>query len=397
MKSIILLLMASSLQLYGQSKLGMLVPEVEFSTMINSEKTKGTLSDFRPKILILDFWATWCAPCIESFPHLEALQNKFRNDITIVTVTNEPEERIRTFLQKRNTSLPIILDGDGQLTSTFPHRSLPHTVVIDKNGIVRTMTTPKELTEERMRNLIAGEQIQLAEKIDNLDFDPSKPLSANENFTYQITVTPYQNGLPSMSNSTGGSGAYKDRRILCTNLSPKSLYEIAYQFPAGIRTVLEVKDRAPLGWSKETALCFDLIVPADIGEKRFEIMQQHLRYLYTFKPTIEKRQTKVKVLKPIAGQTIAIKPAAGGQREIRYSGQGLSMKNAEIAAIVEFLESQLDVPVVDETNATGLFDVELNWYNENPDHIYDALRNVGLELVDTERAIEVLVIYDKDN
>jgi uncharacterized protein (TIGR03435 family) len=156
-----------------------------------------------------------------------------------------------------------------------------------------------------------------------------------------------------------------------------------------------VKNRSKFDWNEQTAICLDLIVPDEIGERRFEIMRQHLSYLYDYRPVIEKRQKKSKVLKPINGKSITIKSAVGGRKEYSYSGRGLSMKNAEIKTICEFLEAELNSPVIDDTKLTGLYDLELSWYNENPDRIHEELEKLGLQLVSETRDVDVLVIYDK--
>jgi hypothetical protein len=344
--------------------------------------------------VILDFWATWCAPCIESFPHLEALQKQFGSDLQIITITDESEERILKFLQKRPLSLPVALDADRKLANEFPHRTIPHTIVIDKQGMVSAITNPKELTGALVQKIIDGQTVQLTEKKDAMDFDPAKPLSANENFTYQITVTPYQEGVPSYSNTTG-NGVYQNRRILCTNLTPRILYEIAYQFPVNIRTVVEVKNKTPFDYSKENIICFDLIVPEELGEKRFDIMQQHLSFLYPFKAGIEKRKTKVKVLKVISGKTFSVLPSDGGKEAVTSGGDGLSMKNAALSAVAEFLQDQLNKPVLDETGIKGIFNLTLKWYNEDPKQIHEELKKIGLEMIDAERDLDVLVISDR--
>jgi uncharacterized protein (TIGR03435 family) len=262
--------------------------------------------------------------------------------------------------------------------------------------VIRAIALPKDITEEVLKKIIDGQPVNIEEKSEVMSFDPSRPLSGNENFTYQVTVTPYQTGVPSMTNATGGNGGYKNRRIVCTNMGPKSLYEIAYQFPMGLKTIVEVKNREAFGWSKQTALCFDLIVPADLGEQRFDIMKQHLSLLLPFKPVVETRERKVKVLKVIDGQKHALKTSAGGPLQREFGGRGLSMKNGDLKVVVDFLQSQLETPVVDETKLTGLFDLDLEWYNEDPARIYGELKKIGLELVDATRTIDVLVIYDKE-
>jgi uncharacterized protein (TIGR03435 family) len=397
MKQLLLIvsLLAWNSQAFSQSNLiGTKSKDLDFTVVLNSETKQFKLSDFKSKVVILDFWATWCSPCIASFPYLESLQKDLNSEIQIITITDESRERIEKFLQKRKVNLPFALDADRKLSEYFPHRSVPHTIVIDKDGIIKAITTPEELTKTVLKDIIDGKEVLLSEKKDVLNFDPAKPLSKSENFTYQITVTPFQDGLPSMSNPTGGEGIYKNRRILCTNLSPKALYEIAFQFPISIRTKVEVKDKEAFDWSKHTAICFDLIVPEELADRRFEIMQQQLQLLYSFKPVIEKRKMNVKVLQVIGGQKAEIEVAVGGLKVVDSSGRGLSMKNAESKTIAEFLESQLNVPVLDETGLKGLYNLELVWYNEDASKVNETLREIGLMLTSAEKEADVLVIYD---
>lgn len=395
MKIIIPFILLTSFRLYGQNSLNKPSGELEFSKIINSTETSAKLSDFKSKVVLLDFWATWCLPCIQTFPHLEDLQKKFGNDLKIITITDEPEDRINQFLKKKNILLPIAIDTNRTLAAAFPHRMIPHTVVIDQNGIIKAVTTPEEINDDILKQIISGQQINLPEKVDDINFDPSKPLSANTTSIYQITITPYQDGFPSMSNTTGGNGVYKNRRIFCTNLSPQTLYEVAYQYPPSTRTIVEVKDKKKFEWNAQNAICFDLIVPEEIGKKRFQIMQQQLGYVYNYKAVIEKRQMKCKTLKLINRKLIVSKISVGGEKAVNSGGSGLTMKSAEMNSICEFLEGELNMPVIDNTGLKDTYDLDLKWYNENPGNIYKELKNLGLQLANETRSINVLVIYDK--
>lgn len=378
------------------SKLGNKSPELAFYNILNFEKTKANLIDFKDKVVILDFWATWCGPCIKSFPQLEELQAKFPNDLQIITITDDPEERIKRFLDKREMNLPIVIDEKRELAKIFPHRSIPHTVVIDKSGTIRVITTSSEITEELISEILLGKEVNIKEKKDVIDFDPSLPLSGNENFTYQITITPFKDGYPSFANPTGGEEPYKGRRIITTNLSARPLYEIAHQFPTGIRTIVEVSDQSKFEWSRQNAICFDLIVPEELGEKRFDIMKQQLSIYFGYQSIIEERVRPVKVLQKIKGTKTKITESKNGTESYSsYSGKGLSMKGSSIETLAGFLESQINKPVVNETNLTGLYDLEIPWYNESPEQIHEELKKLGLEIIDTDRKIKVLVIKDK--
>lgn len=386
------------LNVFGQSgsKIGKESPELSFSKIINYDKPSAKLTDFKSKVVILDFWATWCAPCIKSFPHLEELQDKFKADLQIITITDESEDRIEKFLSKRDLNLPIVIDTKKEIASHFPYESIPHSVIIDKNGIVRAITTSSELTEDLIKQVINNKPITVEEKREVINFDPSKPLSGNENLIYQITITPYQEGLPSMSSPNGGVGPYSNRRIFATNISPRPLYEVAYQFPAGTKTIIEVEDMAKFKWDKQNLICFELIVPEEMGDQRFEIMQNYLRLLFNYDAAVEQRLRPVKVLKPINGAKINISPSEKTSESTkRHGGSGLSMKNSKIETLAIFLEEQLNKPIIDETGLTGNYDLEMPWYHEDPEQIHSELKKIGLELIDDERKIDVLVISDK--
>lgn len=394
----VLLFLVSTINAFSQddSKLGKESPELKFENILNFENDKAKLSDFKNKVVVLDFWATWCAPCIKSFPQLEELQFKFGERLQIITITDDPEERIKRFLEKREMNLPIVIDEKRELAKFFPHRVIPHTVVIDKSRVIKAITTSSEITEDLIYKVLNNQEVDLKEKKDAINFDPSIPLSGNENFTYQITITPFKDGYPSFANPRGGDGPYNGRRIIATNLSVRPLYEIAYQFPTGIRTIVEVSDKSKFEWNRQNAICFDLIVPEDLAENRFNIMKQHLDIYFGYQSIIEERIRPVKILKQIEGKKIEIRISQNGTDPLAsYGGRGLSMKGSPIETLASFLESQIHKPVLNQTDLSGLFDLEIPWYNENPEQIHDELRKIGLEMIDAERKIEVLVIKDK--
>ena len=377
--------------------LGKQAPELIFEKILNFEKDAAKLSDFKGQLVILDFWAVWCGPCLQSFPHLEALQSAFPEDIHILTITQDPEARIQRFLDQREMGLPIVIDAQGALARQFPHGVIPHTVVIDKSGTVRVIARPSELTEALIRKLLAGQEVRVEEKRDVRSFDPSIPLSGNDNLAYQITISPYNPHFPTYSNATGGLGPYAGRRILATNLSARALFEIAYQFPPRTRTVVEVADLATFGWSTQQAICLDIIVPEELGARRFDIMQQQLDLYFAYEVLVEERVMPVKVLQRIEGAEISVPESAVGTAPYANDTRsGLSLKAARMEQLAGFLENRLHQAVVDETGLDGWYDIELPWYHENPAQVHEELKKLGLEIVDAQSSIDVLVIRDRD-
>jgi thiol-disulfide isomerase/thioredoxin len=380
----------------SESLLGKKSPDLNFEKILNFERDAAKLSDFKDKVLILDFWSVWCAPCIASFPHLQELQEHFPNELQVLTITSNTEERIELFLKNRPILLPIVLDQSGELSKSFPHGSIPHTIVIDKEGTIRVIASPDEITIELISSILSGEEVNVEEKRDVKNFDPSLPLSGNDNLSYQITMTPYNANYLTYSYSGGGDGPYAGRRVFVTNLAARALFEIAFQFPPRVRTIVEVKDLSKFEWSKQNAICFDIIVPEELGEQRFDIMKEHLTRYYGYNAEVEERIMPVKVLQRIEGMEISISQSLpNSESYVGYTKQELSMKGAPIKELAVFLEDQIHIPVVDETRLKDLYDLHILWYNEKPEQIHEELRKLGLELIDAERKIEVLVITDK--
>ena len=385
-----------SLSVFGQeSQIGKKAPDLSFDKILNYDITSAKLSEYGAnKIVILEYWGTFCSSCIASFPRLEELQRKFKNDLQVITITADSEKRIEQFLKNRKLNLPVAIDENGQLNAAFAHRSVPHTILIDKEGIVRAITEPTEITEELIAKIINGQSVSIQEKKDLLNFDPTKPLSAFGNINFQLTITPFQEGFPSYA-TVEGTEKYKNR-IFATNLIATSLYEYAYQFPALVRTEIEISDSSKVKWSKENAICFELISPDELADRRFEIMKEQLDIYFGYKATVEKREKPVKILQRIKGTTINMKESAKDATPSgMYGGLGLSLKASDISILADFIQSQLNFPVVNETNLKSKYDFDVPWYNENPNQIYKELKKLGLELVDGKRKIEVLVIKDK--
>jgi thiol-disulfide isomerase/thioredoxin len=98
------------------------------------------LSDYRGKVVLLNFWATWCAPCRAEMPDLVKWQREHRkHGLQIIGVTYPPEDpaEARKFIKSVNINYPIAI-GEKQTKAIFDEgETLPISVVIDKNGMVR--------------------------------------------------------------------------------------------------------------------------------------------------------------------------------------------------------------------------------------------------------------------
>ncbi len=95
------------------------------------------LSDSRGKVTVVDFWATWCAPCRESFPAYEQLM-KERPDVAFVAVSvDDDPAAIPAFIEETHVTFPVAWDEGQGVSQRYAPPTMPTSYVIDKNGIVR--------------------------------------------------------------------------------------------------------------------------------------------------------------------------------------------------------------------------------------------------------------------
>jgi peroxiredoxin len=94
------------------------------------------LSDFRGKIVFLNFWATWCPTCVMEMPAMEKLHQKLRKkDFAVVTVSlQDSAERIKAFFDKNKLTFTALMDPTGEIGARFGLRVIPTTIIIDKTG-----------------------------------------------------------------------------------------------------------------------------------------------------------------------------------------------------------------------------------------------------------------------
>jgi peroxiredoxin len=114
-------------------------PAPEFS-LLALDGRQVSLSQFKDQVVVLDFWATWCASCRESLPHLQALaaNSDLAKRGLVVLAVNEQEDpsTIRTFIDQVHLMLPVVQDTDGAVWRSYGVGVLPVTVVIGRDARV---------------------------------------------------------------------------------------------------------------------------------------------------------------------------------------------------------------------------------------------------------------------
>lgn len=119
------------------------------------------LSAYAGKVVYLDFWASWCQPCHESFPYMEQLKARYGKDGLVIIAVNldHAKSRADAFLRQAGSDLDIVYDPDGKIAAQYQVRDMPTSVLIGRDGKVRYVYKGFHAEETRIYSAQVGELV----------------------------------------------------------------------------------------------------------------------------------------------------------------------------------------------------------------------------------------------
>lgn len=119
------------------------------------------LSDFRGKVVFLNFWATWCKPCREEMPSMEVLYKNFEGDGLVVLAVSidrvTTKQDIPPFVKSLNLTFPVLIDSWGQTDKRYKLMGVPETYIIDRHGVLREKVIgPRDWTRLDNLQVVSG-------------------------------------------------------------------------------------------------------------------------------------------------------------------------------------------------------------------------------------------------
>lgn len=385
------------------------------TNVLNYPVPEIRLSDLKGKLVILDFWSSWCGACIKLFPYMDSLQKQFKDDIKIVLVngrskvSGDDERKIRKIIDgvgKRTgkpVSLPVTFDNP-LLDDYFPHQYLPHEVWLDSNGAVLAVTSSEEVTPDNITAFLNGEHPSLHIKNDLKNFDVNKPLYVNGNggngevFLSRSIFTGYIEGL---KNNIGQVNTATTSRLYAFNQPFSIILRMAYpeemQLPANRIILQGMAAEKLMGPSDSSApyqqlYCYDLIVPLTSEKSLYSHLKSDLQRTFNLKVTKEKRKLDCWILTNTPGVAKAYTKGGETKWDLDAYSKDKFMQNQPIGTVVYVLNSFFSTPLIDESGLSQNIDLKLPQNLNDTSALIKSLQNVGFRVQKAIRELPVTII-----
>lgn len=337
--------------------------------------------------VVVDFWATWCGPCIKAVPHFNELKTEFASnkELLFLSMSDEKPEKINRSLKRINFQSAVVTDAAGKTHEAFQINAIPVTYLIDKAGIIQWMGSPELLTATIIQQFLAGEPLESSPKVEIVEAEESEesPTTSSEQefstvfgllknkdikYLFKVSVT-------------------EDPTAMGINALPKAYFKMGNslgQQLADLWGIGEGRIDAPEGML-ETLYNVSYVNRSGIGkeEAMMEVKEQLLRTL-GLKMATEARETTVYQL--VVENADLLEKAEGEMSGVSDAGDQKVFTNQNISSVLTELEKSMGLLFEDKTELAESYDFLLN--QTDLQGLKADLASYGLTLKETKQTME---------
>ena len=380
------------------------MPDITITNVYNYPSSIIHLSSLKNKLIIFDFIATSCGPCIKELPRIDSLQKQYGDKVQIILVSSENSKRVQAFL-KNNEYLHLpFAANDSLIRRLFPHIYISHVAWINPKRVVNGITHTEYINAKNIEVSLHGHIENWPVKQDIMDYDFSEPLwqlnkskFPNRPLTvkhYNSAIIGYLPGVQTYNKVTIDS-INNTTSFSLINFSILDLYRILYErFHLPLSFIkLNVKNTENLiyqpgsqyfqNWKSNNMYCLEASFPADITiAKQKEKLIEDVSFYFGLKANLEKRITDCLIFRYKQQKVLSENPDS--------LATGLT-----VGQIAYLLNNKLGgLPVLDETKEVHLKIPITETQVSDSSILRKVLNKFSIELSMEKREIELMVIND---
>jgi len=352
---------------------------------------RATWDALRGKIVILEFWATWCGPCIAAIPHINELHAEFKDrDVVFIAITYESPDlpAVAKLFEKRKYDTWIGYDTDRALHDALGIRAIPRSIVVDGYGRVADVLHPASLTSERIEQYLTGYRAAPEPAAaDDADFVPRGATAGIDPYS-RIQDPPLAQFILRTSSGKSFMVARGGPHLTALGMTAPIMLAYLHDVPSRYVDASALADDA-------RAQSYDLI----LRDPGVEGMDARVRRVVAGALGLTTRTEPrtvdgYRLVRLDAADTVP--EASGFDKQLGWStgADGFSSESIAMESFASVLASQLSVPVTDATGLEGYYTIKLELpSSRDPEDIDTLLRDaLSLTLEPDKHDVEFLVI-----
>jgi uncharacterized protein (TIGR03435 family) len=322
------------------------------------EGTDATWEQLRGKVVVLDFWATWCGPCVASLPHWNELALQFRDKpVVFIAISDENKDVVTSFLKRRTISSWVGLEGITQSTrDRYGVRGIPTTIIVNQQGVVVARTHPVHLEAKRIQEVLDTQRSSLPPPLpeESADNTGNTVAVAKQPPLFEVSIRrsgarPPGHGYNCWSWNSEHSDVHGEYASVESAIC--QLFQVR-------KSLLDVRATLP-------EIDYDFSLHMNIGGQREaeELFATALRQSFNVTVKRESRDRAVLLLGAASTNAPGLQiydptlPPSGG-----VDGEGeLSYGATTVDSLLGFAEHSFGETVVDETGLTNRYNIRLAW------------------------------------
>ncbi|PHN03270.1 redoxin domain-containing protein [Flavilitoribacter nigricans] len=329
--------------------------------------------DLENKVIVVDFWATWCGPCLKAVPHFNKLVAEFAGDqrIQFLSMTYERPAKIERTLERIDFRSAVVTDQENWTQEAFGIAEIPYTLVIDAAGKLAWKGNPEFLTPDHIRQVLNGQTPELPSELDSAApaVDLGKRNIGLKEFGAALKDSTVQRMFQIIP-SAGPGGLRMDGL-------PKMFYEGGTSLPKILSYFFEIP-RSRIAMPEKLAdqnfnIAFfdkDLLSRAQVDSLMLE------RFSEEYGVDIQSTTRETDALRIETFDPEKLRPGSGNQGGFSDAGSKLIITNQTIRATLFELENRLGVPLIDQTGLDGKYDFIIEVSDK--EQLMESLESYGL-------------------